>query len=56
MKIKLLPKDKRSCYIVPCPKCERILDIHEFHIVVGAIFCRCLDENGKLSEIKLEEE
>ncbi len=56
MKIKLFLKDKRPCYVAKCPGCKSLLEIDELDIKTGWTYCRCLDDNGKLNKIELEEE
>ncbi len=56
MKIKLLRKERKPCYTVLCPLCERVLEIHDFEVEAKWTLCGCLDKNGKLNKIELEEE
>ncbi len=56
MKIKLLLKDRRPLYVKPCPYCGHALEIENMDIIMGFVYCTCLNKNGKLNKIELEEE
>ncbi len=55
MKIKLLQKDGKACFVSLCPNCGRALPIFRADIIFGIKYCMCLNK-GRLNEIKLEEE